>query len=120
MPQQRVLILDDNLKTRRSLSQMFATDGYSVITASTCQQAEAHLTCDVPDLILANVARSSPRSLDMLTYVKLVFPAIPVLVITISAEDSCECLHHNGHRNGSAQHGQDDNLLERIGLALTR
>lgn len=120
MRQQHILIVDDNEFTRRDLVRIFHDGGYTVTTAEDRQQVGVHLAAGPPDLILANVPQSSRNGVDLLIYMKQVFPRVPVLVVSVpAAEEMRQPLNRNGNANRSENHSHDAGLLDRIGLALT-
>lgn len=120
MPQQRILIVDNDQRTRRYLVRIFRDERYIVTSAGDRHQVRVHLTDDLPDLIVANVPQSSRHGLDMLTYVKHVFPHIPVLVISaLTTEGLSQTLKLNRTVNIINKCSYQDDLLDRIGLTLT-
>jgi CheY-like chemotaxis protein len=120
MPQQRILIVDDNQQTRRSLVQIFRDEGYTVTSAGDRRPVGVLLTTDPPDLIVANAPPSSRHGLDMVRYIKQFFPHLPVLVIaTSTTETTGQVFNCKGTTKRIKNRNHVDNLLDRIGLALT-
>lgn len=57
----RILVVDDQPSIAGLMSQLLTIRGYSVVTASSAEQAEAEVRRQAPDLILSDVMMPGSR-----------------------------------------------------------
>src|SRR3954470_6240654 len=61
----RILVVDDQPSIAGLMSQLLTIRGYSVVTASNAEQAEAEVRRQVPDLILSDVMMPGKSGYDL-------------------------------------------------------
>ena len=62
-----VLIVDDEMNTRKALSQILEEDGYDVLTASDGYRAMDVITHELPDLVLADIKMPGMSGIELLS-----------------------------------------------------
>lgn len=83
MPNQRILIVDDEAGLRTALFRALDRKGYQVITASTIQEAETLSQSDKPiDLAIVDVRLPDGDGLALMSKLKVTHRAIQVVILT--------------------------------------
>ncbi|HIJ59184.1 MAG TPA: sigma-54-dependent Fis family transcriptional regulator [Nitrospirae bacterium] len=82
MARDTVLIVDDEEGIRESLSGILEDDGYSVLTASSGEDAISRLTEIQPDIIFLDIWLTGISGLDTLSKIKNINSDIPVIMIS--------------------------------------
>lgn len=81
----RVLVVDDELSIRLSLSHLFSNDEVIVITSSRIEDAEEALERYTFDLVIADIRLSGIdgiEGLELLSYIKRIRPETRVILMT--------------------------------------
>lgn len=78
----RILILDDHIGMRKSLSILLRKEGFHTEEAENGQQAIAYLEKDSYDLVITDMKMSPGTGLDVLYYVKEHHPVTDVIIMT--------------------------------------
>lgn len=95
----RVMVVDDSLSARRSLSRLMQDMGYEVQTALDGIEAVEHMEQDRPDVILADLEMPRMNGLELTAHIRSrdEFQSIPVIMIT---SRSTEKHRHQAERVG--------------------
>ncbi len=91
---EKIIVLDDELIIRKSIEEQLRRKRYSVVTASTMAEAEAHLRRDRYDLVFADIHLPDGNGIDLLRRLAQQ-PDRPVVVIMTgqaSIESAVECM----------------------------
>jgi CheY-like chemotaxis protein len=75
----RILVVEDDLSVRLTISQLLRDEGYEVSTASDGFDALLHLQQEVPDLILSDLNMPQMSGFELLSVVRRRFPEILVV-----------------------------------------
>ena len=81
MPE-RILLVEDDLRIRKSLASFLRIEGYEVNEASNGQEVIEVLQKDEIDLVLSDVVMPGLNGLHVLQHVRSVTPEIPVFLMT--------------------------------------
>lgn len=76
----RILIVEDDLALREHLSQLLASQGYSVSAAETSQAAHEALQSHGADIMLVDVFLPDKDGLALMLEIRRVHPSIKVIV----------------------------------------
>ncbi len=79
---ERLLIVDDELSVRESLSFVLAGIGYSVRVAEDGFSALTEIRTEIPDMILSDLNMPRMSGFEFLSVVRRRFPAIPVIAMS--------------------------------------
>ncbi|WP_299978395.1 sigma-54 dependent transcriptional regulator [Desulfobacula sp.] len=82
MEQTRILVVDDELIIRESLSGWLRRDGYHVSSVSSGEEAIETLKINSFDILLLDIQMDGISGMDVLTHVKEHYPDIDVIMIT--------------------------------------
>lgn len=83
MPQERILVVDDEPAVRSIIAAMLARGGYSVTPAADAQEALHRLREDAAyDLVLSDIMMPGIDGITLLDQIRLNYPATPVVLIT--------------------------------------
>ena len=85
----RILVVEDDLSVRLTISKLLSDEGYEVSTASDGFDALLHLQQEVPDLILSDLNMPQMSGFELLSVVRRRFPET-LVVASSAAYDSCE------------------------------
>jgi DNA-binding response OmpR family regulator len=80
----KILIIEDDPKMRRGLEEMFAQEGYEVLSASNGREGLEKLDEDI-DVVLTDLVMPGINGMEVLREVKRKKPLVPVVVITAFA-----------------------------------
>ena len=80
----KVLIVDDSLSVRSSLSQLMSDGGYRVVTARDGLEAVNMLEAEAPDIVLTDLEMPRMNGLDLVGYIRnsSQWNPLPVVMIT--------------------------------------
>ena len=80
----KVLIVDDSLSVRNSLSQLMSDGGYRVVTARDGLEAVNMLEAEAPDIVLTDLEMPRMNGLDLVGYIRnsTQWNPLPVVMIT--------------------------------------
>jgi putative nucleotidyltransferase with HDIG domain len=83
MPQERILVVDDEAAVHGMMAAMLQLNGYEVVTASGAEEALQHLK-EYPgyDLVLADVMMPEVDGLSLLDRIGVDYPGTPVVMFT--------------------------------------
>jgi two-component system, NtrC family, nitrogen regulation response regulator NtrX len=79
---QKVLIVDDEVSIRQSLSGIIEDEGYGVTLAQSGEDALDKIRKDMPDLILLDIWMPGVNGLAVLEEIKKLNPLVPVIIIS--------------------------------------
>ncbi len=87
MKSTRVLILDDESTMRTALFRTLDRKGYSVVTSQSIEEAKSYCSVNsgsdkIFDLAIVDVNLPDGDGLEFMTYLKSIYPAIQVIVLT--------------------------------------
>ncbi len=82
MPEQTVLIVDDEPDIRELLEITLSRMGLQTRSAATLTEAVALLESDTPDLCLTDMRLPDGNGIDLVTHIQTRYPQLPVAVIT--------------------------------------
>ena len=82
MPQERILIVDDEKNIVSSLKEILADEGYNVSAASDGLDALDMIQSDPPNLLLLDIWLPGMDGIEVLKTVKTYHPDIEVLIMT--------------------------------------
>jgi len=85
----RVLVVEDDVSVRLTISKLLSDEGYEVSTASDGFDALLRLQQGVPDLILSDLNMPQMSGFELLSVVRRRFPEI-LVVASSAAYDSSE------------------------------
>jgi len=87
-PTSRLLIVDDELHVRESLSRWFIEDGYDVVAASSGKEALAVLGETAVDVIITDIRMPGMDGLELQRRIREVNPNVAIVLITAYASVS--------------------------------
>ncbi len=91
METKRVLVVDDELGVRMTLSGNLELEGYEVLEADSAEEALAILSRESVDLVLSDIRMPGMGGIALLRQVKAVHPDLPVVLMTaFTAESNIE------------------------------
>ena len=80
MPQQRILIVDDEAPVRDIIAALLEHSGYAATTVESAEEAMARLQQDPDyDLVLTDIIMPGADGLTLLDQISADYPAIPVV-----------------------------------------
>ena len=78
----KLLIVDDEVSIRSSLSQIFSTLGYCVRSAADGFSALSDIRQEIPDIIISDLNMPGMSGFELLSVVRRRFPAIRVIAMS--------------------------------------
>src|SRR3989304_1615540 len=78
----RLLVVDDQEEMRAALRATLAQSGFRVVTGATGQEALGLVSREDFDCLITDIRMPSISGMDLLTEVKRMSPATPVILIT--------------------------------------
>ena len=90
----RILVVDDEPRMGESVQRLLEAEGYRVETATSAREAVEALGREPADLVITDLRMPRVGGLELITYLKLYHPKIPVIVMTgyASVESAIEAL----------------------------
>jgi two-component system response regulator HydG len=86
-PQLRLLIVDDDLRMTRTLSDILSLSGYSVVEASSGEEALAKISAQAFDCVLTDVRMPGMNGVEFHRQLRQSQPGLPVVLMTAYAAD---------------------------------
>lgn len=80
MPSKRVVVVDDDQSTLRSLECWLIEAGYDVVSSARFEDARTHLASHTPDILLADVRLGEFNGLQLALFVKSKHPDVRAIV----------------------------------------
>lgn len=80
-----VLIIDDEINLRRSLSMVLQRSGYAVTTAGNAQEVFQYLQAGAFDLVFLDLKMPDINGLELLLQIRRIYPNMPVMILTAHA-----------------------------------
>jgi DNA-binding NtrC family response regulator len=80
-----ILIIDDELNLRSTLSHIFRRAGHQVKTAGEAGEANRHLAAQRFDLIFLDLKMPGKDGLELLPEIRMIDPGVPVIILTACA-----------------------------------
>lgn len=77
-----VLLVDDDSSVRAAISRVLATEALEVNTARGVKDALEQIHRHVPDLVITDLRMAPLSGWDLIAYLKLRYPRLPIFVIT--------------------------------------
>jgi DNA-binding NtrC family response regulator len=117
----RILVIDDDENTRRSLSSVLEEKGYEVDVAASGHEAVAKSRMNLYNLTLVDLRLSDMDGTRLLTEMREIVPGMVKIIITgyPSLENAIETVNRGVDSYMVTPHGIDD-LLHRIEESLKR
>ncbi len=116
-PQEKILIVDDEMSVRRILKRKLSADGYHCEEADNAYRALDGLTAGAVDLVVLDVRMPGKSGIELLSEIKTISPGIAVIMVTAATDiDTAVCC---------LRAGADDYLtkpfdLDEISLSVER
>lgn len=88
----RILIVDDSLEFRRSLTKIFQKAGFKVRAVDDCKRASALLRQEFFPLIITDLRMAGKSGLDLLHEAASVSPGSKVIMVTAFGDEEAEQL----------------------------
>ena len=94
-----ILVVDDDRNIRRMIAATFDTAGHRVIEADSAEQALKLFPESTADLVLSDVRMAGINGFGLLTELKRLNPALPVIMMTAFASiaDAVEAMRHGAY-----------------------
>ncbi|MCX6348670.1 MAG: response regulator transcription factor [Candidatus Aureabacteria bacterium] len=105
---ERILIVDDEKKLLRTLSDFFRGQGYDVLTAETGAAGTALALAKTPDLVILDIMLPDVNGYDVCRRIKEKRPSLRVLMLSAKGEE--------GDKVVGLELGADDYLTKPFGL----
>ncbi len=80
--QNHILIVDDDLYVRDTLSDVLNEAGFTTAGSSTCNEALAEMEKQEADVLLLDIGLSNENGMDFVPEFKKLYPKIPVIILT--------------------------------------
>lgn len=110
-----ILVIEDDLSFRRSLTAYLEDSGYRVVGVANGQEGLECLEREKPDVVLTDLRMPIMDGFEFMARVKLTNPGIPVIVITGTADtDAQEAVFDHGARACIFKPINDMQMLETI------
>ncbi len=78
----RILLVDDDPAILEVLAMRLASEGYTVVTASSGEEALGLIATTPPDAVVSDLRMAEVSGLDLLEAVHRRWPAVPVIILT--------------------------------------
>lgn len=115
----RVLVVDDDARTRNAVARLLTDEGYDATVAADGEEASGMLASLHPDLVLTDLNMPRLDGRGLLKQVKALFPQTPVIVLSArGAVEGGASIEGMGAAAYFAKPIQVDQLLERIHALL--
>ena len=82
MTKPQILLVDDEEGVRFAVGSFLATNGYDVLEAGSCREAEAALQRSIPDAVLLDYRLPDGNAFDLLRRIKEAGLRVPVVILT--------------------------------------
>lgn len=77
-----ILLVDDDAAVRESLRRVLRTEGWSVISAASGEEALEYLLTHRPDLMITDLSMAAVSGWDLMFHENIQRPELPIFVIT--------------------------------------
>jgi CheY-like chemotaxis protein len=78
----RILVVDDDPRTREILGIMLVSAGYEVATADNGAAAVTHLSKTVPDLLVTDICMPQMSGVELMSHVRNMHPWVPIVAMS--------------------------------------
>ena len=85
VPLRRVLVVDDDARSRGAVARLLEEEGYAAAVASDGEEAASMLAALRPDLVLTDLAMPRLDGLGLLARVRRMLPDTPVIILSARA-----------------------------------
>jgi CheY-like chemotaxis protein len=113
-PARRVLVVDDDPRSRAAVARILADEGYLATVAADGEEATPFLTAWRPHLVLTDLQMPRLDGCGLLERVQALLPGTPVIVISARAAAEAVRLAGNGASAWFPKPVRVDALLRRI------
>jgi DNA-binding NtrC family response regulator len=119
MPRASILVADDEEEIREGLELLLESEGYSVATVGTGEEALARVDEQPFDLLLLDVSLPDRNGLELLREIHQRDANLPVVMITAYGSiDMARSAFKNGARDYITKPWSNDELLAQVALAV--
>jgi DNA-binding NtrC family response regulator len=119
MPRASILVADDEEEIREGLELLLESEGYSVTTVGTGEEALARVDEQPFDLLLLDVSLPDRNGLELLREIHQRDANLPVVMITAYGSiDMARSAFKNGARDYITKPWSNDELLAQVALAV--
>ncbi len=114
----RLLLIEDESSIRNFVKTILETNGYQVLTASTCQQGILMFTSHVPDLVILDLGLPDKDGLEFIRHARL-SSCVPIVVLSarILESDKVQALDLGANDYITKPFGTEE-LMARVRAAL--
>ena len=84
-PLRRVLVVDDDARSRSAVARLLEEEGYAAAVASDGEEAASMLAALRPDLVLTDLTMPRLDGLGLLAHVRRMLPDTPVIILSARA-----------------------------------
>jgi len=103
----KVLFIDDEIDVILPFAFWFKSQGYAVMTASTCDEALKSVKDDTPDVVFLDIHMPDSDGFAMLKKIKAVNEAVPVIMMSAYIGDNVTEKEEKGAIAGIFYKGDD-------------
>ncbi len=116
-----ILIIDDDIALRKTLSRLLIKDGYEITEAGEYKEAASRLETTIYDLILTDLRLDTGSGLKILEVSKRLHPETEVIIMTAfaSVQSAVEAIQ-NGAADYITKPFKNEELLFKVNRALER
>src|SRR5580692_3485996 len=82
MPEEAILIVEDDVRQRATLAEFLSTRGLRALTAGNCLEAEHTCRTQRPDAAILDYELPDGNALDLMKRVMTIDPAMPIIILT--------------------------------------
>src|SRR5580698_5613705 len=82
MPEDVILIVEDDIRQRALLGEFLSASGLKALTAGNCLEAEHICRTHRPDAVILDYALPDGTALDLLPRLRTIDPLLPVIILT--------------------------------------
>jgi DNA-binding NtrC family response regulator len=82
MPEDAILLVEDDVRQRAALSEFLLTRGLRVLTAGNCLEAEHICRTQRPDAVILDYELPDGNALDLMARIKTIDPAVATIILT--------------------------------------
>jgi DNA-binding response OmpR family regulator len=104
----KILIAEDDLRTREGLCAIFDAEGYEVVTACDGDEALARFTADRPDVVCLDIMMPGKSGYEVCREIRRHDESVPVLFISAKSEEIDKVL--------GLEIGADDYIVKPFGV----
>ena len=82
MPEEAILVVEDDVQQRAALAEFLSARGLRALTAGNCLEAEHICRTQRPDAVILDYELPDGNALDLMPRVKAIDPTMPVIILT--------------------------------------